>query len=177
MVAVIKLSNSKVEELCSKYDNVYPVNYNCPGQVAVAGDKNKLQMLCKDVAENSGRAVMLAVSGAFHSPFMDEAAKHIKDYLTISKINKPIIPIYSNYTSERYEDNPNTIRENIFMQVNHPVLWQKIIEKMASKGVDTFIEVGAGKVLYGLVRKTLKGVNIYHVENAETLNSTLNALS
>lgn len=173
MAAVLKFSDEKVEELCGKYDNVYPVNYNCPGQVAVAGGKAELKKLCEDVSKQGGRAVMLNVSGAFHSPFMDEAVKDIKDYLIKTEVNAPEIPIYSNYRAALYTDNAESIRENICMQVNNPVLWRKTIEDMASKGVDTFIETGAGKVLYGLVRKTLKGVKIYHVEDAETLEETL----
>lgn len=175
MAAVLKFSDEKVEALCKKYDDVYPVNYNCPGQVAVAGGKAELKKLCEDVSQQGGRAVMLNVSGAFHSPFMDDASEKIKNYIRSAKINAPRIPIYSNYRAALYPDDAESIRENIYMQVNHPVLWRKTVEDMASKGVDTFIEVGAGKVLYGLVRKTLKGVKIYHVEDAGTLRETVSA--
>lgn len=176
MAAVLKLSNEKVEELCKNYDNVYPVNYNCPGQLVAAGGKAELEQLCAEVSKEGGKAVLLAVSGAFHSSFMEEAAQNIEKDLKNVEIHAPKIPVYSNYTADLYDVNSENIRKNIVMQVSHPVLWQNILEKMADSGVDTFIEVGAGKVLCGLVKKTLKGVKIFHVENADTLLATISGL-
>lgn len=177
MVAVLKLSNEKVEELCSHLEKVYPVNYNCPGQVSVAGEKKNLEILCKAVAEAGGRAVPLAVSGAFHSPFMEEAGRHLSKILANLPIHVPQVPTYSDYTASIYGDDETSIRENIIKQVSNPVRWQKILENMSAEGINTFVEVGPGKVLSGLVRKTLSGVEIHHVEDAETLRETVSALN
>lgn len=176
MAAVLKLSNEKVEELCSHYHHVYPVNYNCPGQVSVAGDKTELDSLCKEVAAENGRAVPLAVSGAFHSPFMKTAGEQLKKTIEEVPVKKPSLPVYSDCTALLYGNDEVQIRENIVLQVSNPVRWQKILENMRAAGVDIFIETGPGKVLSGLVRKTLPGVAIYHVEDAETLRQAVSAI-
>ena len=141
MAAVLKLSNEQVEKICESFKNVFPVNYNCKGQLVVAGEKSEIKDFCNSVKESGGRAIPLAVSGGFHSPFMDEASKELEVELQNYKVNSPKVPIYSNYTGELYGKN---IKEQITMQVNHPVLWQKTIENMAKSGIDTFIEVGPG---------------------------------
>lgn len=176
MAAVLKLSNEKVEELCGRYQRVYPVNYNCPGQLTVAGEKQELELFCKEAAETGARVVPLAVSGAFHSPFMSPAAGELKNILKNTAVHAPKIKIYSNYTAEPYGSDEDGIRKNIVMQVSHPVRWQKILEQMSKDGVDVFIEAGPGKVLSGLVKKTLSGVRIFHVEDADTLQEAVSAL-
>lgn len=176
MAAVLKLSNEKVEEICSRYQRVFPVNYNCPGQVSVAGDKQEMEDFCKAVVAEGGRAVPLAVSGAFHSPFMKEAGTKLQKAIQSVNLKASAVPIYSDYTASLYGSDGNQIRENIVKQVSNPVLWQKILEKMNADGVDTYIEVGPGKVLSGLVKKTLSGVKIFHVEDADTLQQAVSAL-
>lgn len=176
MAAILKLSNEKVDELSKKYEHIFPVNYNCPGQVSVAGDKNELVEFCKDVQNAGGKPVPLAVSGAFHSPFMDKASEKIAALLEGMVLNTPSVTLYSNYTSLPYDNNQENMKENIAKQVNHPVLWQTIIEKMAADGIDTFIEVGAGKTLCGLIKKTLPNAKIHHVEDTDSLNATIAAL-
>lgn len=176
MAAVLKLSDEKVRELCDRCGRVYPVNYNCPGQVAVAGEKTDLERLCKAAAEAGGRAVRLAVSGAFHSPFMSPAVSELEPALASVQVSAPALPVYSDYTAEPYLSVPEEIRKNIVMQVNHPVLWRKILENMYARGIDAFVEAGPGKVLSGLVKKTLPSAAIYHVEDADTLRKAVSAL-
>jgi [acyl-carrier-protein] S-malonyltransferase len=176
MAAVLKLPDSKVEEICSHYKYVYPVNYNSPGQVSVAGDKEELPALCSEVAAEGGRAVPLAVSGAFHSPFMREAGENLKRALAEYNVNAPAIPVYSDCMASLYPKDSVAICENIVKQVSHPVLWRKILENMRGNGIDTYIETGPGKVLSGLVHRTLSDVKIYHVEDAETLRKTVSAI-
>ena len=176
MAAVLKLTNEKVEELCSRYSRIYPVNYNCPGQVSVAGDKEELAAFCKEAASEGARAVPLAVSGAFHSPFMAEAGSRLQETVKSVTLHAPKIPVYSNYTADLYGADAGAVRENIVKQVSNPVRWQKILENMRASGIDTFVEAGPGKVLSGLVRKTLPGVRIYHVEDAETLHQAVTDL-
>lgn len=176
MAAVLKLPDERVEELCAAHPGTYPVNYNCPGQVSVAGEKAALEGLCKAVQEAGGRAVPLAVSGGFHSPMMDSAAAQMQEELKQVAVSAPATPLYANYTAEHYAQDAAAIKENIAMQVNHPVPWQAILKKMADEGVTDFVEVGPGKTLAGLVKKTLPGVSIHRVEDAETLQAMVDAL-
>ncbi len=173
MCAVLKLAEEKVKELCSKYDKLYPVNFNCPGQISVSGLEESVNALMEDVKAEGARAIPLAVAGAFHSPFMAKAAEEFASELTKYALTTPKIPVYSNLTAEPYTDN---IAENLENQIKNPVLWQKTIETLISEGFTEFIEVGAGKTLCGLIKKTSKDVNTYSVENAETLKETLAAL-
>lgn len=171
MAAVLKLSNEQVEALCSEFDNVYPVNYNCPKQLVVAGEKSQLEEFVKKVAEAKGRAVMLNVSGGFHSPFMNSAADELKSVLDGIELNEPSTPVYSNLDAELYTK--DAAKGRITKQINNPVRWQEIIEKMAADGVDTFIEVGPGKTLAGLIKKTVKDVNVFSVQDDESLKAAV----
>lgn len=173
MAAVLKLTNQQVEDLCRLHPGVYPVNYNCPGQLVVAGLKPALQDFLSDVAANGGRAVPLNVSGGFHSPFMESASIKLAQVVAEMEAKEPEIPVYANYTAEPYGDNAGYLLEK---QVSNPVRWQQTVEKMIAAGVDTFIEVGAGKTLCGLVKKTSRGVKVYNVEDAASLEATLTAL-
>lgn len=176
MAAILKLSNEKVNELAEKYDKVFPVNYNCPGQVSCAGDKEQLDAFCKDCKEAGARAVPLAVSGAFHSPFMDTAAEKLKKHLEETPVKAAATPIYANKTAALYPDDEAGIRQNIADQVNHPVRWQETLETMWNDGVTVFVECGPGKTLAGLVKKTLPEAVVCRVEDADTLNETLTTL-
>jgi [acyl-carrier-protein] S-malonyltransferase len=170
MVAVLKLDNETVETLCARREQVYPVNYNCPGQVTVAGLKSELDALKADIKAAGGRAVPLAVSGGFHSPFMAPAAAQLEQVLREMEITDPSIPLYSNYTAQLYTGD---YRELLCRQVCNPVRWQAIVEDMAANGIDTFIEVGPGKTLSGLIAKTLPQARTLHVEDAESLQETI----
>ena len=174
MAAVLKLANDKVEELCRMHTGVFPVNYNCPGQLVVAGLKSSLEGFLSDVAANGGRAVPLNVSGGFHSPFMESAAIRLAQVLEEMDAKAPQLPVYANYTAEPYgADDAKLLLEK---QVSNPVRWQQTVEKMMEAGVDTFVEVGAGKTLCGLIKKTNRAAKVYNVEDADTLAATLAAL-
>lgn len=173
MAAVLKLEDSVVEDIASKYELVFPVNYNCPGQLVVAGDKEQLEFFCKDIAEAGGRAKVLNVSGGFHSPFMADAATGLRKELHSYDLNAPAIPVYSNYTAVPYDDNRKDL---LAAQISHPVLWKKIIENMIADGTDTFIECGAGKTLCGLIKKIDKTVRVFNVQDEESLKATLEGL-
>ncbi len=173
MAAVLKLPNETVEALCGEFDRVWPVNYNCPGQLTVAGEKGQLAAFCEKVSEAGGRAVPLAVSGGFHSPLMDSAAEELKRVLEDVPMEQPRLPVYANYTAQPYGGDKKELLVN---QVKNPVRWQETVEAMAREGVDTFIECGAGKTLCGLVKKTVKGATVLRVEDADTLRAALEAL-
>lgn len=164
MAAVLKLDNEKVEELCSSYEHIYPVNYNCPGQLVVSGLKSELELFVNDVKAAGGRAIMLNVSGGFHSPFMDEASKEFGEFLKNIPVGGTQIPAYSNFTAMPYDSYPKDLMQN---QINHPVKWEKIISHMVENGFDTFIETGVGNVLQKLIAKIAPDAKSFNVENYE----------
>ncbi|MEE0265001.1 MAG: ACP S-malonyltransferase [Acutalibacteraceae bacterium] len=168
MVAVLKLSPEKVEEIAGKFENTFPVNYNSPIQTVVATTEENAEPLMQAVQEAKGRPVKLAVSGAFHSPFMSSAAKGLGEYLQDKELNTPAVPVYSNFTAQPYADDYKSL---ITAQVESPVQWQKTVENLIEQGVDTFIEVGVGKTLAGLIKKINKDVTVYNVEDKATLEA------
>ena len=168
MVAVMKLTPEKVEEIASKFEDTYPVNYNSPAQIVVATTEENAENLMNEVKAEKGRAVKLAVSGAFHSPFMSSAAEGLGEYLSDKTLNKPNIPIFSNVTAQPYDGD---YKELIKKQVENPVQWQKTVENLIKLGVDTFIEVGVGKTLAGLIKKIDKNVTVFNVEDKKTLDA------
>lgn len=170
MAAVLKLSNEKVEELCAQFDKVWPVNYNCPGQLVAAGEPGQLAAFQAKVKEAGGRTAPLAVSGGFHSPLMEGAAGQLESALADMELREPAVPVYANATAQPYGGD---MRALLVRQVKSPVRWQETLEALAARGVDTFYECGPGKTLCGLVKKTLKGVTAYQVQDAETLRAAL----
>ncbi|MGI6361444.1 MAG: ACP S-malonyltransferase [Bacillota bacterium] len=172
MMAVLRLTSEQVEKLCEQFTDVYAVNYNCPGQLVVAGIAEQMEQFALAVKDAGGRALKLAVSGAFHSPLMGEAADKMAQILEHVDFNSPKMSIYSNVTAQAYGD----CRKLLTKQIISPVKWQQTIENMIEDGFDTFIEVGAGKTLSGLIKKISKDVNVYNVEDMETLQATVSAL-
>lgn len=170
MVAVVKLDTTKVEELCSKYEHVYPVNYNCPGQISVAGLKSELSEFSGDVKQAGGRALPIKVKGIFHSPFMSDAAEKFGEALESFDINTAKITLYSDYTADIYDGDYKVL---LSKQIFNPVKWQSIIEKMIDNGIDTFIELGPGRTLCGLISKINSEVRTFNVEDSESLNNTV----
>ncbi len=173
MAAVLKLTNDKVEELCGKFTKVWPVNYNCPGQLVVAGESGQLKEFQELVKAEGGRAAPLAVSGGFHSPFMESAASELEDVLANIELGKPRLPVYANFTAKPYSNNA---KELLVSQVKSPVRWQETVEALAAQGVDTFLECGPGKTLCGLIKKTVKTARVFQVQDAETLNTALSEI-
>ena len=171
MVAVVKLPPEKVEELAGQFDQVYPVNYNSPAQTVCAGLSSSMDGFKAAVKAAGGRALPLKVSGAFHSPFMSSAAKGLAEVLAPMEFAAPSCPLYSNVTAQPYED--GQFKDLLSRQVENPVRWQTIVENMIAAGVDTFIEVGPGKTLAGLIGKINSDVRALNVEDAESLKHTI----
>lgn len=161
MAAVMKISPEQVEEVCSKFDKTYPVNYNSPAQTVVATTSENADAFCEAVKEAGGRAKLLAVSGAFHSPFMADAAKGLEEYMKDIEFSQPQTVIYSDVTAQPYDGDFKAL---VKAQVESPVKWQTIVENMIADGVDTFIEVGVGKTLTGLVKRINGDVKAFKVE-------------
>ena len=166
MAAVMKLDNEQIAQLCSRYQQMYPVNFNCPGQTTVSGDAREMEEFAQAVKEAGGRAKVLKVSGAFHSPFMSEAAQGFQDVLKAASLSSPSIPVYANYTGLPYEDDLKSI---LAAQINNPVQWEKSVRRMIDDGADTFIELGPGKSLCGLIKRISGDVRLLHVAVPEEL--------
>lgn len=170
MVAVVRLDNETVEQVCSQFEGVYPVNYNCPGQVSVAGRSEVMAEFSAAVKAAGGRAIPLKVSGGFHSPFMAEAAEEFGKLLEKVDFNHPVVPLYSNRTGFPYEGDG---KELLAKQICSPVRWESIVRHMIASGVDTFIEVGPGNVLCGLISKIDKNVRTFGVSDKESLEKCI----
>ncbi len=168
MLAVMKLTPEQVEEICAKFDKTYPVNYNSPAQTVVATTEENADDVIEAVADAKGRAKKLAVSGAFHSPFMSEAADGLYEYLSDKTVNEPCVPVYSNFTAQPYSGDYKTLLK---AQVENPVKWQTTVENLVAQGVDTFIEIGVGKTLTGLIKRINGDVKAVKVENKADLDS------
>lgn len=177
MAAVLKLDASVVENACAEIDEVWAVNYNSPGQIVCSGKPESLDLLVEKVKTLGGRAVKLAVSGAFHTPYMSEAADTLKEVLCGMEISQPDTVLYSNCTGKPYPAGRDGIIENVSRQVCSPVRWTDIITDMHAHGVDTFIEVGAGSTLTGLVKRTLGEVCTFTVTDVASLKATVEALT
>ena len=165
MAAVLKLDGETVEKICASHSGLYPVNYNCPGQITVSGTKEALNDAKAEFTEAGGRVIPLAVSGAFHSPFMDKASEEFGAFLSTCDIKSPVTTVYANRNAAPYEN----VVETMQAQINHPVLWEKTVRAMAESGVDTFIEVGPGQTLSKFVQKTVPGAKTYHAETPEEI--------
>ena len=170
MAAVLKLPNEEVERICAGLDQAYPVNYNCEGQVTCAAAKETIPLLQAAVKDAGGRAVPLKVSGGFHSPFMKSAAEEFAVALRSSKLEVPKIPLYSNFTAEPYGDNPTRL---LSQQICSPVKWEKLVKNMIAAGCDTFVELGAGNTLVGLINRIDKSVKTLCVTDKAGLDKAL----
>lgn len=173
MVAVVKLSPEKVDELAAKYEKVFPVNYNGPAQVSVAGLKEQLDEFAKDVKEAGGRALPIKVKGGFHSEFVADAAANFGEALKNFDLKAPALTVYSDYTAQPYEGD---YRDLLSKQICNPVRWHNIVANMIEDGFDTFIEIGPGKTLTGLISKINGEVTCLQVEDLTSLAKTVEAL-
>ncbi len=174
MAAVLKLPAARVEALCREIPGVYPANYNCPGQVVVSGEKAALEAFSKKALEQGGRAIPLAVNGGFHSPLMAAAAEGLYKELSHYSFNAPQCPVYANLTALPYEE---PFAKPLALQVESPVLWQKTVEALLSRGIDAFVEVGPGNALCGFTKKIAPEIKaVYRVQDRISLEETLFAL-
>lgn len=177
MGAVLRLSDAQVEAICAEFSGAaYPVNYNCPGQIVVACREEAFGALSARVASTGGRMMRLKVSGAFHTPWMERASLGLREYLAGAKCNQPRIPIYANVHARPYADDG---AELLARQVSTPVRWQQSVENMYRDmgGAALFVELGAGKTLSGLIRKTLPQAQVCNVETMDDIPKLKEALA
>lgn len=179
MRAVIKLDAEPVENLAAQAgEDCWPVNYNSPQQTVVAGAPDALQTLDVLVKEAGGRAMKVAVSGAFHSPYMAEATCGLAAYIEAGHAPSPLlIPVVANMTAAPYPADPQAASDVLAQQVSHAVRWVDTLHALQDQGIDTFIEVGPGKTLSGLVKRTLSDVCVYSCETAEQVAAIADELA
>lgn len=179
MRAVIKLDAAQVEGLAKQAgEDCWPVNYNSPQQTVVAGAPDALQTLDVLVKEAGGRAMKVAVSGAFHSPYMAEATCGLAAYIEAGHAPSPLlIPVMANMTAAPYPADPQAASDVLANQVSHAVRWVDTLHALRDQGIDTFIEVGPGKTLSGLVKRTLSDVRVYSCETAEQVAAIADELA
>jgi len=172
MAAVLGLERATVIEcLDAAGGQVEAANFNCPGQIVVSGTKNGLEKVQEEVMARGGKFIPLAVTGAFHSSYMKPAADQIYEQLKQTEWNEPAVPLTSNVDAA--PATKDTLAEKLYRQIFSSVLWEDTLYYLANHGVDTFVEIGPGKVLSGLVKKTLKGVNILQCEDLASLKKAL----
>lgn len=179
MRAVIKLDAAQVENLAKQAgEDCWPVNYNSPQQTVVAGPPEALQELDVLVKEAGGRAMKVAVSGAFHSPYMAEATEGLATYIQAGHAPSPLlIPVMANMTAAPYPADPRAASDVLANQVSHAVRWVDTLHALQNQGIDTFIEVGPGKTLSGLAKRTLSDVRVYSCETAEQVAAIADELA
>ena len=165
MAAIIGMEDEAVEKVCAEATSatgkeVIAANYNCPGQLVISGYVEAVEKAVELASANGARmAKLLPVSGAFHSSLMQPAFDGLKDELEGLNISTPKCPIYSNYTAQPTTD-VEEIRSNLLNQLLNPVRWTQTLENMIANGADSFVEVGPGKVLQGLVKRTNRKAEI-----------------
>lgn len=178
MYAIIGKTAEEIEEVCAGIGGyVVPVNYNSSAQTVIAGETSAAEKAAAKFAEIGAKAVKLGVSSAFHSKLMQPAADDFETALRGMGItfNKPSVPFYSNLTGDvqtDFEDMPSKLAKHIVS----PVKFTSELNALAEAGYTDYAELGPGKVLTGLVKKTLKGVNAVNVENKKTLEKALEIL-
>lgn len=150
MAAVVKLTPEQVQALCKQYPQIYPVNFNCPGNLTVSGLAAQMPAFSAAVRAAGGRAIPLKVRGAFHSPFMNGAADAFREELGKAEIRKGSIPLYSNMTARPYTEDAADLLSG---QICGPVRWEPLIRNMIADGTDTFIEIGPGRTLSNMIQK------------------------
>lgn len=154
MAAVINLPAETVEEICASCAGlVIPANYNSDGQIVISGEAEAIAEACAKMKEaGAKRALPLAVSGAFHSPLMEPARLELAEAIEKTPFRAPVCPVYQNVTALPSTD-PEVIKDNLLRQLTSPVRWTQTIRNMVADGADSFLEIGPGTVLQGLVKR------------------------
>jgi len=154
MAAILGLSDEVVEETLHTINEiVVPANYNSPGQLVISGSFKGIEIACEKLkAAGAKRALPLKVGGAFHSPLMEPARVELAEAILNTPFIEPICPIYQNVNAQSVRM-PEMIKQNLIAQLTSPVRWTQIVQNMVADGATTFVEVGPGSVLQGLVKK------------------------
>ena len=161
MAAILGLPDEIIESSCNDVDGIVkPANYNCPGQLVISGEIKAVEKACEILKEKGARrALILPVSGAFHSELMSSAADELKKGIDKTEFKKPKCPIYQNFTGKSEQD-PSKIKINLLKQLTGAVLWNQSVNQMINDGVKEFYEVGPGNTLQGLIRKIDRNIAV-----------------
>ena len=174
MAAILNMEDDAVERICVEQAQgqvVQPANYNSPGQLVIAGNKEAVEravVACKEAGAR--RAMLLPVSGPFHSALMEPAASKFEEYLKGFEIVSPSVPVLQN-ASNQIETDAERIRNNLVAQVASPVRWTQTVQLLADSGVETLVEIGPGKVLTGLNKRIAKGLNNVSINSVDSVSS------
>jgi len=177
MAAIIALDADKITEVCAKVDGIVGIaNYNCPGQIAISGEKEAVEKACELLKEaGAKRCIPLNVSGPFHSPMLTGAGEKLAKELEQVVIHDIEIPYVTNVTGDFVSDK-SVVKDLLSAQVSSSVKWIQCVESMLRDGVDTFIEIGPGKTLSSFVKKINKEVTVVNVDKYSDLDKVKEAL-
>lgn len=178
MAAILGLKRSEVDDicLCVKSGYVVPANYNCPGQIVIAGERRAVEeaiTLAKSLGAK--RAIPLSVSVPSHCALMAEASERLAELLEKTDLKTPSVPIVNN-ADALFLNNRESIRSSLVRQLNNPLLWEDSIRAIMDSGIDTFVEVGPGKVLSGLIKRIDPKARVFNVEDNTSLERTISLI-
>ena len=164
MAAIINLPDEVIEQVCAGIPGVVPANYNSKGQVVISGEQEAVEKACAALKEaGAKRALVLPLSGAFHSPLMEPAREELARAIADTPFHAPKCPIYQNVSALPTQD-PEVIKANLLQQLTSPVRWTQTVQNMLADGITHFVEIGPGTVLQGLVRRTFPEAKINGIQ-------------
>jgi [acyl-carrier-protein] S-malonyltransferase len=179
MAAILGMTDEEIRVVCEEISNtagvVVVANYNCPGQIVISGSVEGVNAAVAKLKEMKKKAIPLPVSGAFHSPLLQNAGEQFTKVLDTVSFNSTVIPVVSNVTAQP-STNAATLKSALARQMTSAVLWESSIRKIVEQGVKVFVEVGTGNVLSGLVKKINKEVVIYQTTDSTVLEATATML-
>ena len=177
MAAILAMDAAAIEEVITDMDGVQIANYNCPGQIVISGKKEAVEAACEKLkAAGAKRAIMLNVSGPFHSRMLTGAGEKLGTVLEKVEVHTPVIPYVANVTAT-YVTDAAEVKPLLMKQVSSSVRWQQSVEAMLKDGVDTFIEIGPGKTLTGFMKKIDRTVKVMNIEKLEDVDRVVEALN
>jgi len=178
MAAIIGLEDDKVREICKNLVGVVePVNFNSPGQIVIAGEKESIAKACEAAkAAGAKRALPLAVSGPFHSSLMKPAQDEFAEFIQSVEFTAANVPVVANCSAQPSTETGG-IKQALLDQFVSPVMWVDSVKFMAGKGVDTFIEIGPGNIISGLIKRIMPGARTFSVGDAASLDSAVGELN
>lgn len=173
MAAILAMDAAAIEEVISEIDGVQIANYNCPGQIVISGKKEAVEIACEKLKEaGAKRAIMLNVSGPFHSRMLTGAGEKLGEVLEQVEIHQLSIPYVANVTAE-YVTDAACVKPLLMKQVSSSVRWEQSVRAMLADGVDIFIEIGPGKTLAGFMKKIDRTVKVLNIEKLEDVDKVV----
>jgi [acyl-carrier-protein] S-malonyltransferase len=173
MAAILGMERKEVEELCEEFSSgevLSPANFNCPGQIVIAGHSTAVQRAIEGVKQKGKKAVLLPVSAPFHSPLMKPAGARLENALEGVSVRDLEVPVVTNVEAE-VNQSKDRVKELLVAQVSSPVRWEESMRRMIEKGIERVVEIGPGKVLSGLMKRIDTHVETGNLEDIKTLKN------